>query len=114
MVLFDKAAFDSLIDRDKELFAELLQLYATEYPKILIDLAAAIQKSDLHAVEILAHRLRGMVRNFFAPVLADRAEEIEDGGRDGDLKDVPAKLEMLAGELRQLEAELTHHLGTYP
>lgn len=112
MALFDKDAFTSLIDGDKNLYAELLQLYATDYPKIIAELRTAIGGGDVQLVEILAHRLRGMVRNFFAADVADIAETIEEGGRNGSLTGALEKLEELAKMLRSLEEELASHLGT--
>ncbi len=113
MALFDKEAFDNLIDGDRALFVELIQLYATDYRKILIDLNIAIEQSDMQQVEILAHRLRGMVRNFFAARMADQAEEIEEGGRGGNLEGASVKLSKLAVVLKQLEDELKNHLGSF-
>lgn len=112
MTLFDKDAFNSLIDGDKKLYAELLHLYATDYPKIITDLHAAITGANASQVEILAHRLRGMVRNFFAADLADLAEAIEEGGRAGKLDGAVEKLKDLAVGLKSLEGELAAYLET--
>jgi HPt (histidine-containing phosphotransfer) domain-containing protein len=110
---FDKMAFQNLIDGDKSLFTELLRLYNDEYPRLLEELRAAVRVDDGGGVEKIAHRLKGMVRNFFAPAAVAVAGEIEEAGRIAVLNGLFEKIGVLEIELDHLKKELTEYLNSF-
>lgn len=113
MAIFDQDSFRTLIDGDKRLFGELLALYSADYPTLLTQLREALAAGNSQQVEVVAHRLRGMVRNFFAEELANTAAALEDNARAGDLSAVTAQVDQLALGLQTLENELARFLKTF-
>ncbi|MGE0762926.1 MAG: Hpt domain-containing protein [Bdellovibrionales bacterium] len=110
MAAYDQEAFHSLIDGDQDLFAELYQLYSTDWPQLLKGIEDAQKAGQAPEVERLAHRLKGMTRNFFATSTADLCGEVEELARVQNLKDIPQHLGPLYKSLQQLDDELRENL----
>ena len=110
MPVFDSDQFHSLIDGDKELCAELLQLFNADWPTLISGIRAAHQSGDAREIEKLGHRLKGNVRNFFAAKAAGIAGVIEQSGRDGTIDSVSALTDELEAELKVLQVELDQYL----
>ena len=67
---------------DKELFAEFVEIFLSDAPKILDELNVAVEAKDCLAIEKLAHALKGLMSNFGATTCCDSAQQIERAGRE--------------------------------
>ena len=91
-------ACSQAFDRDEALrnvggseavLTEMIELFATECPKQMADIAAAYESGDSHAVMRAAHTLKGSVSLFAAEAATAAARRIEIMARDGKLDDYP-------------------------
>ena len=110
---FDRDAFNSLIDNDKELFQSLLDLFSKDWPQIISNLKAASETSDNKAVEHNGHRIKGNLRNFYANELSELALAIEESGKLGSLQGLNENIDSLEAGLKKLEEELKAHFATF-
>ncbi len=97
----DGEAWDSsdaleCVGGDRQLLAEICQVFAAQCPRWRADLRDAIARGDAARLCRTAHSLKGAVGNFRARAAFDQAQRLEAMGRDGDLTsaaDVCARLE---------------------
>lgn len=106
MSKFDHDALDGLISGDTGLLVELVDLFCIDWREIMGRIHGAVRRGDAPEVELLAHRLKGMVRNFFAAKAAELSGEIENMGREKKVALVSDRLPALEAELEALEIEL--------
>jgi len=103
---FDPAAALSLVDGDRALLAELVELLRAESPRMLANVRRGLQANDPKAVEQAAHELRGSVSNFGAHPASELALDLEVMGREGALAGGAARLAALEREVAHLEDAL--------
>lgn len=110
---FDQEAFYKLLDGDRALFVELYQLYSEDWPVAMKELAEAIQASqNLEAVRV-AHRLKGMTRNFFAARTAELCGRVETLIEENAHEKAAELLPQLQIALKSLQTELKSSLDSY-
>jgi HPt (histidine-containing phosphotransfer) domain-containing protein len=104
----DRAVFDreGLLERlggDEELLTELIGLFVEESQGLLAKVRSAIGEGDTHRIERAAHSLKGSLLNISAPSAAEKAYQLEQVGRGGEIELCPALLVELEAELQRLE-----------
>jgi CheY-like chemotaxis protein/HPt (histidine-containing phosphotransfer) domain-containing protein len=97
--------------QDRELLAELVELFYEDLPKLLGEIDQAITAGDAAGLTRAAHTLKGAVSNFSAHPTAGVARGLEFAGRDGQLDRAPGLRAQLTAELARLEPVLKP-LGT--
>ncbi len=112
-MMFDKDAFDLLIDNDKELFQSLLELFCKDWPQIIVNLKQANKTSDSKAVEHNGHRIKGNLKNFYANELSELALGIEKLGQQGIFQGLDESIDSLEAGLKKLEEELKAHFSHF-
>jgi HPt (histidine-containing phosphotransfer) domain-containing protein len=98
------------VDGDRELLAELAQIFREQARELMAGLTAAVAADDTRRVEQLAHTLRGSVANFGAQEAVRLAQALELGGRTGQLTgavDLVARLETETAGIDRALAQLT-------
>jgi len=108
--------FDVLMERvdsDMDLVRTLVEVFASDRPKLLGDIETALEQDDAEALERAAHTIKGALGVFAAEKARARAERLEMTGREGsvvqgrdqypEFKDAVLLLE---ADLEQLVAEL--------
>jgi len=95
----DAPALMTRLEGDRELLAELLELFGTDAEALLASITKGLASSDAPAVHRAAHTLKGAVANFCAPAAVAAAVALESAGRNGDLSDAPALLQRLRREI---------------
>lgn len=103
---FEPADALGLVDGDRILLAELIDLLRSESPRLLSDLRQSLEASDANGVERAAHTLRGSVSNFGARAASQAALKLEVMGREGGLAGGAAGLVDLEREMARLERDL--------
>ncbi|MDD2685452.1 MAG: response regulator [Gallionella sp.] len=74
---FDIKKALALMDNDSELFRQMVQIYAQDYPGYLTKLGQAIEQGDRPEMRHYAHVIRGMLAVFAVPTLTQVAAKIE-------------------------------------
>ena len=77
-----------------------------EAPRLMEELRQALRQGDAALVRRLAHTLKGAADTLGAAGVADRARELVELGRAGDLAAAPAALAALEDVLGRLNLEL--------
>lgn len=111
--VFNQEAFFHLIDGDRALFQELYQLYHQEWMQIVQDLKGELHKGDAEQVAALAHRLKGMTRNFFAEDTAALCGEVEDLALCDKYHEITPKIDPLVNSLQILDKALLECLNSF-
>jgi two-component system sensor histidine kinase/response regulator len=99
------------VDGDRELLAELAQIFREQARELMAGLEAAVEAGDGRRVEHLAHTLRGSVANFGAAEAARIAQVLELGGRNGDLAGAAELVAQLGAETAGIDRALTELSG---
>ena len=103
------AGIDDLLGRiggDKKLLNKMIQTFLRDTPKRIVSLQKALQRKDADEIASLAHALKGSVSIFLAQHARDRAQELEDLGRESELGGAMAVYATLKEEIAKLEENL--------
>lgn len=96
-----KMALES-VGGDKELLWEALNLFMEQdYPQQLIQLKEGLDSMDAPKIKAAAHSIKGNARTFGGVILGDIALQIEEKGRQCDLKEVPGLVNRLELEFER-------------
>ena len=92
-----------IVDGERELLAEMIQLFYEFGPQTAARIQAAVAGGNLEEARRQAHSLKGSAANLAGERLTDLAWSLEQAGREGD----QGGLELL---VRSLDSELAHLL----
>jgi CheY-like chemotaxis protein len=107
--ILDTATALALLEGDEALFAELVDLYLGELPRLLAELRGALAAGELLAVGHGAHRLSGLAKTLASSAACDAAVRLEEASRKGDraaVADSSAKVESQFTRLQRALAGL--------
>lgn len=90
-------------DNDKEFFRKMLEKFLGYIPEQINALEELVKKGDAKAVEITAHRITGATGMLGAVKASSIALDIENKGRDNDLKDISLLISGLKTEVVNLK-----------
>ena len=91
---------------DRELLAEIVQLFIEDAPRHLEAVAVAIGGGNAEALRRAAHGLKGAAANFDAQPVVNVARELEEIARGGELDRASAALDRLRAETDRLVGTL--------
>ncbi len=94
------------VEGNRELLAELVDIFRDESPRMLAELRRCCEAGDPGGVRDAAHALKGCVGNFGALAAADAALALEHLGRDEDLRESGPRLAELEREVEHLSIGL--------
>jgi PAS domain S-box-containing protein len=97
---------------DRELFAEFVEIFMSDSPKMLDDICSAVDSDDSQSLEKTAHALKGLMSNFGAKSCCDSALALELAGREQNVESVKDELPKLRDLYEQLCAELSSFSGS--
>jgi PAS domain S-box-containing protein len=100
--LFDPEEMLTLAEGEMVLVQELVQVFLSQTPGLLREIARAVDGRDAPALERAAHKLRGSLNALAARPVAELAQALEQLGRSGDL----AGAEATRSQLEQAIAAL--------
>jgi len=80
------------IDGDRELLAELAEIFHDEYPKQILLAREALAVNDAAAVRRIGHSLKGALANLAAVDASGMAASVEAMGKSGDLSQLNGRL----------------------
>jgi HPt (histidine-containing phosphotransfer) domain-containing protein len=93
-------------DGDPGFLQEVVDVFLSDYPKLIDDLRQASQDLDRNLLMRSAHSLKGMLKNFRAENAAEIAYEIEKKGKDSDFEDIQTLIAALHGRVAELDKNL--------
>ena len=105
-IAFDEAALLKRLGNNRQLLADLVEIFLEEGPRNLDDIADGIARNDPPAVRMASHTLKGSLNYFGMASAIAFAESIEKQARAGCLDEVPDTFSQLEEVVRPLLAEL--------
>jgi two-component system, sensor histidine kinase and response regulator len=105
------AAFDpgdvlARVEGDRNLLAELVDIFRAECPRLLANLRKRLEDGDATGVQEAAHAIKGTVGNFGGRAASEAAYVLEAMGQGGVLTDAEAGVARLEQELDELQRNL--------
>ena len=100
---------ETALDRvggDDELLREVVELYLSEYPGLLVQIEGAVRAQDAFRLQHAAHTLKGSLATLGAEAAAHQALELEIMARNENLRGAPATLSRLLDALDGFHGEL--------
>ena len=96
---------------DRELFAEIVDAFNEEAPRMTAALKSAVRNDDAKEARRAAHTLKGNLRALGAIQVMHTAADLEERAAQGDLLDMMGDAETLARQVKEVQSELQDHLG---
>jgi PAS domain S-box-containing protein len=103
---FDPQDVLTRVEGDRDLLAELVEIFRAESPRMLADLRRCLEARDAGGVEVAAHALKGCVGNFGGRAAATAALALERMGREDGLAEAGPRLVELEREVDRLRSGL--------
>jgi HPt (histidine-containing phosphotransfer) domain-containing protein len=94
------------VEYDHGLLRELLDIFREEYPVLRDQLQAAIAGSDLKAIQVAAHTLKGMLASMSFSRASASAVQIETMAAHGTMEGMDCELARLERKSRAAELHL--------
>jgi HPt (histidine-containing phosphotransfer) domain-containing protein len=109
--LFETPIFEEkeLLERcgdDRELAAELVDLFLGEYPGILIQMEQSLRDSDFKQVSRHGHTLKGSVANFGSKQTFEAALRVENCAKQEFRQELDSAVEELKNHIERLRQGL--------
>ncbi len=102
----DKEMLLNAFEGDWEFLKEVVDVFLSDYPKLLEDLRNASRTGDSETLMRAAHSLKGMLKNFQADPAANVAFELEKKGKGDNFDGVPEAIDNLTAQAAELEKAL--------
>ncbi|MBI9033108.1 MAG: Hpt domain-containing protein [Bacteroidales bacterium] len=95
MIIDKEAMIQSFEIYSKDIVAEIIDIFITEYPERITNLEKSIADSDADLLRSTAHGFKGVISHFSAqePLLITKEMEIK--GKDGDFSGMSELLDQL-------------------
>ena len=104
--VFDANQFRAAMG-DDTLMAELIDIFHQDTPKMLADIAAALDAGDAESAHRASHALKGQIGNYSAVPAFEITREFDDACREGDLDEARRLHPQLLEAVDRLGDELT-------
>jgi two-component system sensor histidine kinase/response regulator len=102
----DKEMLLKAFDGDWGFLKEVVEVFLSDYPRLLNDLHRAFEQSDSDTLMRAAHSLKGMLKNFQAETAAEVAFELEKKGQAESFDGVPEAIDNLSGQVADVDKTL--------
>jgi HPt (histidine-containing phosphotransfer) domain-containing protein len=102
----DVDALSARVEGDRELLAQMVELFLEECPRYLSAITEAVSRRDVKALEQAAHSMKSVVGNFAAQKALEAARELEAVARSGDLAGAEKAHHSLQQEIERLKPVL--------
>ena len=85
-----------------QLLSELVQIFAAEYPELLLRIEEAARGGDADSLREASHKLKGSLLQFSAPIAAAAAADLEILAANHSLKDIAPAVARVKAEIDNL------------
>jgi CheY-like chemotaxis protein len=106
LISFDKQTLIDAFDHDWGFFKEVVDLFVSDYPRMMVDIRQAFKTGDTDALIRTAHSLKGMLSLFNAQAAAQKTIKLQELGKQGEFSKIENEIEALSGELSMLKSTL--------
>jgi len=104
--VLDEAVLMSRVDNDLQLMRDLIDLYLADYPRLVDEMHAALERKDPRALERGAHSMKGCTSNLAAKLASEAAFNLEGLAHAGNWAEAVNGLKSLESELARLKPAL--------
>ena len=104
--MIDKMLLLKAFDGDWSFLKEVVEVFLSDYPRLMDDLYRADTEGDANLLMRAAHSLKGMLKNFQAESAAEIAFEIEKKGKAENFEDVKTMIENLTDHIAEVDTML--------
>jgi len=98
----DRASLLERVEGDRELLAEMIQLFLADAPQLLGAMRSALQQGDMILLERSAHSMKGAAGNMSAQVTVNSALRLEQSAKKGDAESSKVNLGALEAAVERL------------
>lgn len=112
-VRFDFEPALARLEGDLELLKEQMSFFLEDAPRLAADIRSAIARRDSRALQLAAHRLKGLAGNFDAERAVDSATRLELLGQTAAFDETEPVRQQLELCTAQLQHALRNFLGTH-
>ena len=102
----DTAELLGKVQDDRELLAEIIQLFENSLPGIFEELRESIANGDTAGVARMAHTLKGSVGNFGRRAAYRVVEEMESSAKQNDIEQTEKAFAADESQLKRLQTAL--------
>ncbi|CAB1061480.1 hypothetical protein D1BOALGB6SA_6253 [Olavius sp. associated proteobacterium Delta 1] len=102
----DKLQLLNAFDGDWSFLKEIVEVFLSDYPRLMVDLRRAHTEGDCDSLMRSAHSLKGMLRNFQAEAAAEVAFEIEKKAKAENFENVQINIEQLTDRITEVDKML--------
>ncbi len=107
MAQIDKTQFnDNFQYFDKEIVLEIIDIFINEYPDRITAISESINKKDYDAIKFNSHSIKGVIANFIAPEVEQKARELEIMGSNQNIDGI----DEIFAAFKALSAEMVEEL----
>jgi signal transduction histidine kinase/CheY-like chemotaxis protein/HPt (histidine-containing phosphotransfer) domain-containing protein len=110
----DKTLLLKAFDGDWRFLEEVVDVFLSDYPRLIDDLNRAGKERDSELLLRAAHSLKGMLRNFQAEAAAEIAFEIENKGKTQDFDGVQPMIKILEDRIKDVDKMLRDIIAQHP
>ena len=110
----DKELLLKAFDGDWSFLEEIVEVFLSDYPRLMDDLRRANKEGDSDLLMRSAHSLKGMLKNFQAESAAEVAFEIEKKGKAENFEGVQTKIENLTDRINEVDKMLRDMVAQQP
>jgi two-component system sensor histidine kinase/response regulator len=110
----DKMLLLKAFDGDWSFLEEIVEVFLSDYPRLMDDLRRANTEGDCDLLMRSAHSLKGMLKNFQAESAAGVAYQIEKKAKTENFDDVRTKIEDLTDRITGVDKMLRDILAQQP
>lgn len=103
----DREKLLEIMDEDEDLMKECLTDFVNEYPGMLHKIKSAIDNEQCNDLEREAHAFKGSLTYLAAREASSAAQQLEDMGRNRDLKNVHRVFSTLKSECEKISAYIS-------
>jgi len=109
---FDPVSLWERVNGDMDLLRDLVQLFAMEYPGLLLSIQSAIDHGSFDDVQRFSHKLKGSALQFSGKLAVAAAAKLEEMGRTESLDGAGQILIVLRFEVVRLMESLQAMIGS--
>ena len=98
---------------DKELIAEIIDMFINEHPERMQAIKTNIDEEDMENLRFNAHSLKGVIANFMADIPKEHARVLEEKGKNNDQSGLIECYSVLENSTKELIENLKEIRLTY-
>jgi PAS domain S-box-containing protein len=110
----DRELLLKAFDGDLDFMEEVVEVFLSDYPRLIDDLRRASRDLDGDRLMRSAHSLKGVLKNFRADAAAGIAYEIEKKGKDSDFEGIQTMIAALQDQVAGLDKNLRNIIRRRP